>query len=285
MDVDVVEAVRAALPGLRAAEARVAERVIADPTLVVDLTISDLARLCDTSLATVARFAQAVGFSGYRELRVAFAGSVARAQAERVRFGLDDSLIDLADPLDQVAAKIAAREVGAIEQTVAALDLAALDRVAEAIVKAGTVQLFGHAASSLTAQDLRLKLARIGIVAVHSGDPHIALPAAALLHEGDVAIAISHDGDTAETIRCAEVARGAGALAVAVTNAHGSPLSRVVDVVLETRAKESPLRLAAMSSRIAQLALLDVLFVRVVQHRGGTVTEPIRATRRAVTGG
>ncbi|GAA4478814.1 MurR/RpiR family transcriptional regulator [Microbacterium panaciterrae] len=285
MDVDVVEAVRAALPGLRAAEARVAHRVIADPTLVVDLTSSELARLCETSLATVARFSQAVGFSGYRELRVAFAGSVARAQAERVRFGLDDAAIDLADPLEKIAAKIAAREVGAIEQTIAALDLVALDRVAGAVADAGRVQLIGHAASSLTAQDLRLKLARIGIVAEHSGDPHIALPAAALLGPGDVAVAISHDGVTAETIRCAEVARATGALTVAVTNAHASPLSRAVDVVLETRAKESPLRIAAMSSRTAQLALLDVLFVRVVQHRGGTVTDPLRATRRAVTGG
>ncbi len=282
---DVIEVVRAALPGLRAAEARVARRVIADPTLVVDLTISDLARLCETSLATVARFAQAVGFSGYRELRVAFAGSVARAQADRARFGVDDASIDLEDTIGKVAAKIAAREIGAIEQTVDGLDFVLLDRVALAIATAGRVQLFGQAASSLTAQDLRLKLARIGIVAEHSGDPHIALPAAAVLRDGDVALAISHDGTTAETIRCAEVARGAGALTVAVTNAPRSPLSRAVDLVLETRAKESPLRLAAMPSRIAQLALLDVLFVRVVQHRGGAVADPLRATRRAVTGG
>ncbi|MGX1932921.1 MurR/RpiR family transcriptional regulator [Microbacterium resistens] len=281
---DVIAVVRGALGRLSAAEARVAEQVLADPTLVVDLAINDLARLCGTSLSTVARFAQTIGFSGYRELRVAFARAVAVEQAERERFGLDDSVIDLDDGIETVAAKIAAREVGAIEQTVLSVDFAAVDRAAAAIAQASRVELFGQAASSLTAQDMRFKLARIGCAATHSPDPHIALAAAALLGAGDVALAISHGGETAETIRAAEVAGEAGALVVALTNAPDSPLTRVADVALLTRAKEAPLRMAAMSSRIAQLALLDVLFVRVVQHRGEGVNEPLRATRRAVRG-
>ena len=284
MDVDVIAAVRGALPGLSAAEAKVAERVLADPTLVVDLAITDLARLCGTSLSTVARFAQTLGFSGYRELRVEFARAVAVAQAEHERFGLDDTLIDLRDDIETVAAKIGAHEVGAIEQTVLAVDFAMVDHVAAAIARAPRIQLFGHGASSLTAQDMQFKLARIGCAATHSGDPHVAVAGAALLAEGDVAIAISHSGETAETRRSAEVARAAGALTVALTNSPNSPLDRICDVALHTKAKEAPLRMAAMSSRIAQLALLDVLFVRVVQHRGESVNEPLRATRRAVIG-
>ncbi|MBS1673742.1 MAG: MurR/RpiR family transcriptional regulator [Actinobacteria bacterium] len=284
MDADVIGIVRAALPRLSAAEARVAERVLADPTLVVDLAITDLAQLCRTSLSTVARFAQTVGFSGYRELRVAFAGAVARAQAEQERFGFDDAVIDLADALETVRAKLAANEIGAIEQTIAALDLVVLDRAARAIAGARQVHLFGQGASSLTAQDMQLKLARIGCVAVHSPDPHIALTGAALLRPGDVALAISHEGATAETVRAAEVARAAGAFTVALTNTPGSAVAAAADAVLGTRAKESPLRMAAMSSRIAQLAVLDLLFVRVVQLRGEDVAEPLRSTRRAVQG-
>ena len=284
MDADVLAVVRGALPRLSAAEARVAERVLTDPTLVVDLAITDLAQLCRTSLSTVARFSQTLGFSGYRELRVAFAGAVARAQAEQERFGFEDAVIDPGDPVEAVAAKLAASEIGAIEHTVAGLDFAALDRVAVAIAGARQVHLFGQGASSLTAQDMQLKLARIGCVAVHSPDPHIAITGASLLGAEDVALAVSHEGATAETIRAAEVARAAGAFTVALTNAPGSPITAVAEVVLGTRAKESPLRMAAMSSRIAQLAVLDLLFVRVVQHRGETVTGPLRATRRAVRG-
>lgn len=282
MDGDALALVRASLPRLSAAEARVAEVILGDPTLVVDLAITDLARVCRTSLSTVARFAQSLGYSGYRELRVECARAVTRAQAQQERFGFDDAVIDLEDTAEAVVAKIAAQEVSAIEQTALAVDFAGIDRVASAVAAARHTELFGQGASALTAQDFRFKLARIGCSAGQSSDPHVAFASAALLSPGAVAIGISHSGETSETLRGLEIARATGATTVALTNAPESSITRLADVVLYTRARESPLRIAAMSSRIAQLALLDVLFVRVVQMRGGAAAEPLRLTRDAV---
>lgn len=282
MDGDALALVRASLPRLSAAEARVAEVILGDPTLVVDLAINDLARVCRTSLSTVARFAQTLGYSGYRELRVAFARAVTRAQAEQERFGLDDAVITLEDTAEAVVAKIAAQEVSAIEQTALALDFAAVDRAAAAIAQSVHTELFGQGASSLAAQDLRLKLARIGCHAGHTSDPHVALAEASLRSERDVAIGISHSGETSETVRALEISRAAGAVTIGITNTAESSLTRAADLVLYTRAKESPLRIAAMSSRIAQLAVLDVIFVRVVQMRGDRVAGPLQRTRDAV---
>ncbi|MFS0892843.1 MurR/RpiR family transcriptional regulator [Microbacterium sp. 179-I 3D3 NHS] len=281
MNADVLALVRRSLPKLSAAESRVAETILDDPTLVVDLAINDLAKLCRTSLSTVARFAQTLGFSGYRELRVAVARTVTLAQAQQARFGLDSTAIDPDDEPPAIAAKIAAMEIDAIEKTALAIDAAALDRVARAVVAARHIDLFGQAASSLTAQDLQLKLARIGCSVAHSPDPHLAVTTAALRTAGDVAIAFSDGGETLETLRALEVARDAGALAVAVTSAADSTLALAADVVLLTHAHESPFRMAAMSSRIAQLALVDVLFVRVVQLRGEPVAVPLQLTHDA----
>jgi DNA-binding MurR/RpiR family transcriptional regulator len=281
MDADVLALVRRSLPKLSAAEARVAETILGDPTLVVDLAINDLAKLCRTSLSTVARFAQSLGYSGYRELRVAVARTVTLAQAQQARFGLDTTAIDPDDGPAAIAAKIAAQEIDAIEKTALALDEAALDRVARAVVAARHIDLFGQAASSLTAQDLQLKLARIGCSVSHSPDPHLAVTTAALRTAGDVAIAFSDGGETGETLRALEVARDAGALAVAVTSVAESSLALAADAVLLTHAHESPFRMAAMSSRIAQLALVDMLFVRVVQHRGEPVTLSLQLTHDA----
>ncbi|WP_435742872.1 MurR/RpiR family transcriptional regulator [Microbacterium sp. PMB16] len=281
MDADVLALVRRSLPKLSAAEARVAETILGDPTLVVDLAINDLAKLCHTSLSTVARFAQSLGYSGYRELRVAVARTITLAQAQQARFGLDSTAIDPDDEPVAIAAKLAAMEIDAIEKTARAIDAAGLDRVARAIVAARHIDLFGQAASSLTAQDLQLKLARIGCSVSHSPDPHLAVTTASLRTVDDVAIAFSHGGETQETIRALEVAHDAGALAVAVTSAPESALALVADVVLLTHAIESPFRMAAMSSRIAALALVDVLFVRVVQHRGEPVAVSLRLTHDA----
>jgi DNA-binding MurR/RpiR family transcriptional regulator len=278
MALDVLSNVRQALPRLSSSEARVAAAIIADPTVVVDLTITDLAHLCGTSLSTVARFCQTLGYTGYREFRMEVATSISREAAERDRFGLADSDINPDDSASEVVAKIAFHEVLAIEQTAQGLDVAVLDRVVGAIAGAGHVDLYGFGASGLTAQDLQQKLARIGISAFCSVDVHLALVSAALRKPGDVAIGISHSGLTTETIHALTVAGEAGAMTVAITNSPESPIADAADSVLTTQARESTYRIGAMSSRIAQLALVDFLFVRVAQRRHQAVAEPLRRT-------
>jgi DNA-binding MurR/RpiR family transcriptional regulator len=275
---DVLSTVRQSLPRLSSSEARVAQAIIADPSIVVDLTITDLARRCGTSLSTVARFCQTLGFTGYREFRMEVASAISREAAERGRFGLADSDISPDDSAAEVVAKIAFHEVLAIEQTAQELDVEVLDRVVDAIVAAGHVDLYGFGASGLTAQDLQQKLSRIGISASCSVDVHLALVSAALRKAGDVAIGVSHSGLTTETIQALTVARDAGATTVALTNSPDSPVTEVADAVLTTQARESTYRMGAMSSRIAQLALVDFLFVRVAQRRHEEVAAPLRRT-------
>ncbi len=275
---DVLSTVRQSLPRLSSSEARVAEAIIADPTIVVDLTITDLAQLCGTSLSTVARFCQTLGYTGYREFRMEVASALSREAAERDRFGLADADISPDDSAADVVAKIAFHEVLAIEQTAQGLDVEVFDRVVDAIAGAAHVDLYGFGASGLTAQDLQQKLARIGISAFCSVDVHLALVSAALRRPGDVAIGISHSGLTSETIHALGVAREAGAMTVAITNSPESPITEVADAVLTTQARESLYRMGAMSSRIAQLALVDFLFVRVAQRRHEDVAAPLRRT-------
>ena len=275
---DVLSTVRQSLPRLSSSEARVAEAIIADPTIVVDLTITDLAQLCGTSLSTVARFCQTLGYTGYREFRMEVASALSREAAERDRFGLADADISPDDSAADVVAKIAFHEVLAIEQTAQGLDVEVFDRVVDAIAGAAHVDLYGFGASGLTTQDLQQKLARIAISAFCSVDVHLALVSAALRKPGDVAIGISHSGLTSETIHALGVAREAGATTVAITNSPESPITEVADAVLTTQARESLYRMGAMSSRIAQLALVDFLFVRIAQRRGDDVTDPLQRT-------
>ncbi|MFE6965549.1 MurR/RpiR family transcriptional regulator [Agromyces sp. NPDC057679] len=278
MSANVLSTVREAVPRLSSSEARVAEAIIADPTLVVDLTITDLARVCGTSLSTVARFCQTLGYSGYREFRMEVASAVSREAAERDRFGLANADIDPDDTASDVVAKIAFHEVLAIEQTVGGLDTTVLDQVVDAIVAGAHVDLYGFGSSGLTAQDLQQKLSRIGISAFCSVDVHLALVSAALRKPGDVAIGISHSGLTAETNHALEVAREGGATTVAVTNSPESPIAELAEFVLMTHARESSYRVGAMSSRIAQLAVVDFLFVRVAQRLGDSVSTPLQRT-------
>lgn len=279
---NVLLALRQALPGLSAAEAKVANAIIDNPSLVVDLTITDLAHACSTSQATVARFCQSLGYSGYREFRLEVASATSREQATRERFDLADSEIDPTDSAQEVVAKIAYQETLAIEQTAKGLDFETLDQIVAALVTAPHIDIYGFGSSGLTAQDLQQKLYRIGLPAHCTVDTHLALASAALQRPGNVAIGFSHSGLTSDTIQALETAGSKGATTVGITNFPESRLADKCDFVLTTQARENRYRSGAMSSRIAQLALIDFLFVRVTQSIYDQATESLRLTYEAV---
>ncbi len=279
---DVLVTLRQLLPTLRPAEQRVARLVLVDPDRVRDMTITELAKACDTSQATVARFCVAAGFSGYPDFRLAIASAVSREHFERDRFSIADGEIGPEDGADEVVSKIAYQEARAIEQTAKEIDLAALDAVVDAVVAADRIDIYGVGSSGLTGLDLQQKLHRIGLVSYCWIDAHLALTSAALLGPTSVAIGISHSGLTVETNHALEVARDAGARTVAVTNFPESPLASRAALVLSTAARETRYRSGAMSSRIAQLALVDFLFVRIAQRLYDSMGESLRRTYDAV---
>jgi DNA-binding MurR/RpiR family transcriptional regulator len=274
--------VRALMPSLAPAERRVAECVLADPGAVAASTIASLARQCATSETTVIRFCRAVGFTGYPALRLALAAEAGRNAVGNSN-GTDVSGdIGADDNLDEVVAKIAFADARAVEETAEQLDLDALHEVIDALVAARRVDVYGVGASGFVALDLQQKLHRIGRIAFAWTDPHIALTSAALLTASDVAVAVSHTGATQDTLDALALARRAGATTVAITNFPRSPLARVADHVLTTAARETTFRSGATASRLAQLTVVDCVFVGLAQRTYETSQRALDLTHDAL---
>lgn len=258
---------------------RVAEAIRANPSIVMDQTISELAQSCQTSVASVVRFCRVLGLSGYAQLRMSLATELGK---EAAQFGLGMTLgaeIARSDTLRDMAMKVATLEMMAIEHTVSSLDFTVLERVVAAIDQAHRVLLFGVGASNFVAQDLHHKLFRIGRNAFVMADSHEAWSAALLAPQPTVAIGFSHSGTTADTVRYLEIARQAGALTVGITSAPNSPLADVAHERLISHARESQLRAGAMVSRIAQLSIIDCLFMGVAQQRYDESIQALQRTR------
>lgn len=282
MSTDVFMALRQRLPALSKAERRIADRVLEQPSIVVDSTINQLAELCDVSQASVARLCQSAGFTGYKPFRMAIASAITREEASRDQFRVSDADIGPDDSAFDVVMKVAYQEARAVEETARALDLVALDAVVGAIRDAARIDIFGVGSSGLTAQDLQQKLHRIGMSSYSWVDPHLALTSVALTRPGNVAIAISHSGLSVEVNDMLTVAGRAGAAHRRHHQFPESPLGVLADLVLTTSSRESRYRSGAMSSRIAQLALVDFLTVRLLQGSYEQANESLRLTYDAV---
>lgn len=276
--------IRAALPTLRPAERRVAEAVLRDPAGVAARSISALADQCSTSGATVLRFCRAIGYRHYPDLRLALARETGREEADNGPGARLTGDISPTDSLEQIVAKITYSDARAIEDTAATLDLDSLARAIDAVAGAERIDIYGVGASGFVAQDLHQKLHRIGLLSSVWPDPHAALTSAALLGPSDVAIAISHTGTTIDTIEALRVAAEHRATTIAITNFGRAPLTDHARHVLTTAARETTFRSGAMASRIAQLAVIDCLFVGVAQRSYDRTMRALELTYAAVQG-
>lgn len=271
------------LPSLSPAEQRVARLVVADPADAARRTITDLATAAQTSEATVIRFCRSVGMEGYPQLRIRLAAEAARRVEPPDARVVGGDIPPGAD-FAQIIATIAFNDARAVEETAEQLDPAVCEKVVDALNSAGRIDIYGAGASGFVATDFQQKLHRIGRTAFYWPDVHTALTSAALLGKGDVAFGISHTGTTSDVVEVLEQARARGATTVALTNFPRSPVTEVADFVLTTAARETTYRSGATASRLAQLTVVDCLFVGVAARNRGQARRALEVTAEAVKG-
>lgn len=274
--------IRALLPSLAPAEQRVAQRIIDDPEGVAASSITQLAKDCDTSEATVIRFCRTIDFSGYRELRLTLATEAGQERGAREGAREVAGDIDPDDTLVTVVEKISFTDARAVEETGTQLDVEELRQIIEVLGSARRIDLYGVGASAFVAADFQHKLHRIGLISYAWSDAHVMLTSAALLGPGDVALAVSHSGATVDVIEALSEARRNGATTAAITNFPRSPLAESADLVLTTAARETTFRSGATASRLAQLTVIDCVFVGLAQLRYTASHEALQSTYQAV---
>ncbi|NGY04284.1 SIS domain-containing protein [Solimonas terrae] len=253
--------IRASLAALRKSERAVAEFVLAHPDQVLQLPIADLATRAGVSQPTVARFAGALGFSGYREFKLRLAQSLASG----VPFIHQDVGPD--DKLERVSAKVFDRTIGSLLDVRNHLDSGELARAVAMLTRARRIDFYGIGNSGIVALDGQHKFFRYGVPTASYLDPHAMAVAATVLGRGDVVVAISATGRTTDMLATAAIAIDSGAQLIAIT-ASGSPLARLASVSLAADVPEDPDVYTPMISRIAHLAIVDVLAVAVALAMG-----------------
>lgn len=274
----ILSRIRVARDALNRAERRVADVVLEQPASVVHLPIAEIASLAEVSEGTVVRFCNSVGCRGYQALKLALAADLAQPASVLQE---DITPADASDA-GLVAHKVFNSDILALQDTLKLLDPPALMRAVKAIEAASELAFFAVGSSHAVAYDAAGRFLRIGMRAHAEPDAHFQLVEATLLPSSAVAIAISHSGVSREPVECLALARGRRATTIAVTARHPSPLTEHADIVLLTMSAETRYREEAMASRIAQLSLLDSLYVSVAIRRPEASLDALRTTSEAL---
>ena len=112
-----------------------------------------------------------------------------------------------------------------------------------------------------------MKFLRINKCCYLGEDWQLQLLYAKNLSKDDLGIIISYSGLTEEMITCAKIIKAKGAALIAITRFADSQLARLADYNLYVAASEFLIRSGAMSSRISQLNVVDILYTMYLnQH-------------------
>lgn len=256
------------------AERRIADWLLGNPGEIIPLSIVELAERCACGEATIVRFARRLGFSGYQDMKISL--------AQESGSGSVSTTVSAEDGAAELFEKVCNDIYLSLEKTKPVLDERALQRACEVISGARRIVIFGLGNSASIAKDAEHKFLRAGLHAVAYSDNHMQVIAASHLEAGDVVLAISHSGSSKDIIDACEIARKAGATVIAITNAGKSPIRACSDILLFTSSDETKYNILALNSRIAQLAIINVIYYYVVVHRSEAAAEAIRETERSL---
>lgn len=234
---------------LTPAERRIAEEVLAEPTLLAFGTVSDLAHRAGTSRPTIVRFANKLGFDGYTQLQ------------RHVRSDLSHRLARPSERIRHEDGKAPPAKTvinNAIASVFEAIDGPRLALLAEPVVRAEKVWILSGETS------------RSGALSLYSGLSMVR-PNVMLLEDrtfgadscdagaGDVAIVMDFFRYRRQVVDAARVLSGAGVAIVAITDSPLSPLVELTDNWCEI---EVP-AVGPFDSSVPAVALAELLVSRV----------------------
>jgi RpiR family carbohydrate utilization transcriptional regulator len=258
-------------------ERRVADWVLGHPRQAAGATLAAIARECGTSEPTVIRFCRRAGLRGFRELGI----RLTEALSQPASYVHRDVSAD--DAQSDATAKVMDASIRSLMDVRARLSAMPIAAAVAAMARARQLAFAGLGASGHVARDACQKFFRLGIPCCTLTDTPMILQFAAIAEPADVLIIASQSGRWPELARAAELAQHNGATVIALTDPQ-TTLASAADILFPYHALEDTSVYTPMSSRLAQLALLDAVQVALALELGDPAVGKLRSAKRALRG-
>jgi DNA-binding MurR/RpiR family transcriptional regulator len=250
------------LPNLTKSQQRIASYLLASYDEAAFLPAADLARDLNVSEATLVRFARAIGYRGFRELRRHLQGlfRVRATPASR----LQHKLSELASSQGDVLTKVLAMEVQYLTEASHSIAPTDFDRAVDILLGGRRIFVYASGPSGILADLAELRLRRLGIltIAMTESGRHL-LEKLQLLQAGDVVLVAGFHHVRPEMAAVLDYARVTGCRSILLTDTLGPILRDKPDVILAAR--RGPV--STFHSLTVPMSVLNALILAVAMAR------------------
>lgn len=253
---------------LTKAEKKVADYILLAGEQIIYQTLTEVKEHTKVGDATIIRFCQKLGFSGFADLKIALA---------KEDFHQNQAKIPTTCFWDERANKI----IHAITLTKEKLQKETLQQAIEVLQTAKRIFIFGVGSSGNISHDLEAMCLRVGLQAKAITDPHFQAQTAALMCKKDLVIAFSLSGKTKDTFESLQLAKENQATILAITNHLFSPIAQLADIVLQTAIDEF-LDGGSLAGKVSQLYLCDLLLTGFETQNQQTIMQQREKVLRSI---
>nr|WP_246628985.1 MurR/RpiR family transcriptional regulator [Mesobacillus maritimus] len=265
------------LEQLPASERKIAQYILEYPYEAVNCTVSELATKTQSSGAAVIRLCKSLGVKGFQDLKVRIVGDLGKPKEQGYRD------IEQGEKSEDIVQKTLSNSIQSLRDSAEIINHDELEKAVQALLASKNIHLFGIGASHVIAIDAQQKLLRINKRATAFSDTHMVATLVANAEKDDVVFAISFSGETPEVTNVVALAKEHGVKTISLTKYGQSSVASLADINLYTSySAEAPFRSAATSSRLAQLFIIDVLFLSVATEQYEETVHYIDKTRGAI---
>jgi RpiR family carbohydrate utilization transcriptional regulator len=240
---------------LRDSERKVLNYILNNPSKIIDMTISEVAKNANSSEATVVRTCKNLDFRGFKELQFLLKRDIEEA-LNRV---LDE--VKENEPVDTIVKKVFNSNAKAIENTLNTIDILTFEQALTALKKAKNIAFFAQGGSSSIALNAYHKFININKNCLWQADANMQLILVNLLSKGDACIAISRSGEIADVVNATKLAHKKGAFCIAITAKPQSSLTKVADVTLYSCNTNSVFKNIDIAEQIVAITIFDALYI------------------------
>ncbi|KRM13302.1 transcription regulator [Paucilactobacillus suebicus DSM 5007 = KCTC 3549] len=267
--------IRAYYPSFSHGEQRIADYMLDNLSTIQRCTISELSNNCHTSTASISRFVKRIGYSNYRDFLFNLATTDEKENDLMAEIGQKDSTVEIVEKTFNGA-------INALKSTKQMLSEKRLVQAVNILKHTKKIAFFGLGGSSIVALNGYHKFLRTSIDCEYYPDFDIQLMQAVKMTSDQCAIVVSHSGENRQTVEIATQLRARHVPVIAITSAPDSDLAQTADVTLISVGEQVNKHAESLSSLMAQLTIVDSLFLATATDNSEKTTKVIKDVRQVI---
>lgn len=261
---DLIEIIKEKYDSLSKGQRAIASFLIDHYDKAAFMTAADIGEEVGVSESTVVRFANTIGYSGYKELRNELHELVKTKLTTVQRLSMTDQYSNKENALKRVMEK----DIENIQKTISEIDYGEFEKAIELILGARNVYILGMRSSSFLAGYIGfyLKFLVENSKVIVAG-PNDVFEQLLKVDSSDVLLGISYPRYSRRTLEAIDFSKEKGCKIISITDSMDSPAAQESDITLVA----SNDMLSFVDSLVAPMSLINALMVTIGMAKSGDV--------------